>query len=286
VDGVRLLVSQLNVPVHRIFILYGPRDKRCFEGAPAIKKNGEAVAQALDFWKPTILEWNPLDPQNVAATLTQVISEARMEDENEEIFIDISSTTKTAIVVSVLFTTLFGLRPYYVKSSGSYALHQRAIRVCDRVFGDNSNLKEIKRILENRGVSEDSRMRALKENLIKAYEKANYELQADSEGVSIIEAPRMGRIVVNFTKLDKKVLTKLSTGQFETLTVLAKDLHTSESAVGYSIGKLTIWGLVKGKRQLALTPIGMGIAEGYIQSGKPFLKLSKQQLEELPAVAS
>lgn len=266
VDGIRLLTKK-GVAVNRIYVLFGGKD-RYLSGPFSVQLNAIQVAEALRFWDPKIIHWDPTSEEDVGSHLTRIINATRQEFGNEEeIYVDISSTTKTAIVVSILFTMLFGLKVYHVKAAANYALLDRTSRLYGEMLQDELVVKQLRDAIRT---TKDDDLGKVVGVLTAAQSRAHHFLTTESRGANVVQVSGLGRALVNFTDNDKQVMMHLSRIPFETLSDLAEVMGKGDSAVAYVVEKLIDWGLVKG---LELTPMGKGIAHGLTNPELDMMKL-------------
>lgn len=273
-DGVRLLVNK-GVRVNRIWVLFGGRDEYLSDPF-SVRVNALRLVAELRFWKPKIVHWDPTSEENVASQFTRIIRETQQEfGEKEEVYVDISSTTKTAIVVSTLFAMLFGLKVYHVRATASYPLTDRTSRLYRRMLEDKTVVKQLHDAIRH---TDGSNLEEVMAILQTGQSKAHHSLTTESRGTAIVECSRLGRTIVSFTDNDKKTIVNLSKREFGTLHALAEFMGKRDSAVAYVIEKLEDWGLVDG---LKLSPVGLGIAHGLTDPNIPSIRLADGATHEL-----
>jgi hypothetical protein len=188
-----------------------------------------------------------------------------------EVWVDITSTTKTIIRVVLSFAMLFGFQMYNVAARKSYPNAERTKRILDRLF--NPDLQylekfraELEHCIETR--NPDKCLRRVRHLLEEQTSEIGYNLKANSPGSRIEKAILPHINPISFKDTDKQILLRLL--EFDDSLTSIKKLSErvkmgKPNVIGYRSKKLESWGLIrrteKGKTTtIELTPIGKGIA--------------------------
>lgn len=239
----------------------------------SVKSNAKAIAQ---LWKDrgglniVLWEWNPMKAEDVAQMLTRIAQ----THSGEEILIDVSSTTKTVIVVASLLSLIYGLKAYYVPGrEGRFSILKRTERMVDFFFNDLANLAKVESLFREHGKIEE-KMEKLHKMLRTGLAEATFELMAHSRGAYQNEmVPFPLRAVTKFKPIDKRIISIISDvgGKVDSITELNMMLASRGekkpfTTVNSRVTILEELGLLRTggdrERSVELTEIGKGVSAG------------------------
>jgi hypothetical protein len=246
--GIRFL-SKLGID--RIYILYdniNPEYKKVVEG-----KAENIYSKVSEVFDAELKGCNPRDMVNLFRIFTYIMLKHR----TSEIYIDLTNTTKQALLAATVFSTAFGIKMYYVTPAKYVPIDIRIEETFSKLKKDT----ELSNILFSQwGKSENFRevyekyFEALKTKYIQKVEEM-YETRA---GEVIEEVPLTGNLIKldEISDLDKKILSTLfhidEKKEIVTITELSRRLgmegKRNMAIVGYRIRQLERWRFVKVER--------------------------------------
>jgi hypothetical protein len=245
--GIRIL-SKLGID--RIYILY---DNINPEYKELVKDKADDIYKKVSMVFDTELKGcNPRDMVNLFEIFTYIMLKHR----SSEIYIDITNTTKQALLAATVFSTAFGTKMYYVTPKEYVPINKRI----EKTFSELKEDTELSNILFSQwGKSENFHevykkfFNALTEKYIK---KAD-EIYETRGGEYIEEVPLTGNLIKldEISDLDKKILSTLfHIGEKEIVTItelsrrLGMEGKRNIAIVGYRIRQLERWRFVKIER--------------------------------------
>ena len=172
-------------------------------------------------------------------------------------------------------TVLFGFKVYYVrgKRGKNYSMAERTNHIFSRFLSDDQAFADVSAILLDKHIGKDLKKERLLRLLSTACTRITYDIKATSEGGNLEVIPFLKSKEVDFSDLDRDILNCLVSkgGAFGSIKDLALHMNRRElSSVAYRVTKLANWGLIftSGTREkrLKLTPIGRGVANGFIDA--------------------
>lgn len=287
IDGLRYLLAEYG-PIRKIYILYSA-ERQFAEGVLSVRKNAEAVASAFSGLVPEVLSLDTADVKDVSRTFTEILLREGMALTDllkENVLVDISSTTKQVIIVSTLFANLFGLRVYYVKGKKKMHVKERTQNIFNKLFSPDSETRQkMISILSDSESSIEQRLEKLESLLIQEVAEITYELSAQSPaGTHPLEVIPSAKDTKEFTEDDKLILAKILElgATVDSIAELHRQMKGAIelSTLAYRVSKLVNWGLLqasgKKAKQLELTPVSRGIAQGFLKTAKPLLYTPSQ----------
>jgi predicted transcriptional regulator len=249
----------------------------------SVFQNAESVARELKAVGPISL--NTLSESEVAKAFMEIF----VREADSSVWVDISSTTKSIIKVTLAFCILFGFRPYTVAARRPIPVSERTKRIIGRLFAPESrDLIEIRGLFDHyRETGKlDESLAQLRQLLENRTSQIGFYLKAESPPSRFEEAVIPQMQMARLADDDKKVLVRLLEigGPVASIRELAESMQWKQKprqvALGRRLSRLQTWALVhtegEGRyRRAELTSIGMGIADA-LQGKEPLLPPESQ----------